>query len=79
MKSLLAMAAIAALIAPVSQASAGDMHHSRYDARHHQQHSQRNMQMRNSPVSMRTRGPRWASPGQCFEDLGYGRYESCDQ
>jgi hypothetical protein len=25
-----------------------------------------------------TSGPRWASPNQCFEDLGYGRYESCD-
>jgi hypothetical protein len=25
-----------------------------------------------------TTGPRWASPNQCFEDLGYGRYESCD-
>jgi hypothetical protein len=25
-----------------------------------------------------TGGPRWASPNQCFEDLGYGRYESCD-
>jgi len=26
-----------------------------------------------------TNGPRWRSPNQCFEDLGYGRYESCDQ
>src|SRR4029079_15070000 len=25
-----------------------------------------------------TSGPRWASPNQCFVDLGYGRYESCD-
>ena len=26
-----------------------------------------------------TTGPRWASPNQCFVDLGYGRYESCDR
>jgi uncharacterized membrane protein len=26
-----------------------------------------------------TVGPPWAGPNQCFEDLGYGRYESCDQ
>ena len=26
-----------------------------------------------------TNGPRWASPNQCFVDLGYGRYESCDR
>lgn len=23
-------------------------------------------------------GPPWAGPNQCFVDLGYGRYETCD-
>jgi len=31
-----------------------------------------------SPNWNRTGGPAWAGPNQCFEDLGYGRYESCD-
>jgi len=31
------------------------------------------------PVAMRQIGPPWAGPNQCFTDLGYGRYESCDK
>jgi len=23
-------------------------------------------------------GPPWAGPNQCYEDLGYGRYEKCN-
>jgi hypothetical protein len=30
------------------------------------------------PTWNSTSGPAWAGPNQCFEDLGYGRYESCD-
>ena len=26
-----------------------------------------------------TAGPPWSGPNQCWVDLGYGRYESCDQ
>jgi hypothetical protein len=32
-----------------------------------------------APGWNRSSGPPWAGPNQCFEDLGYGRYESCDQ
>lgn len=31
-----------------------------------------------SPAAMRTVGPRWAGPAECFTDEGYGRYQSCD-
>lgn len=27
----------------------------------------------------RMNGPAWSGPNQCWEDLGYGRYESCDR
>jgi hypothetical protein len=31
-----------------------------------------------APAWSRPIGPPWAGPNQCFEDLGYGRFESCD-
>ncbi len=30
-----------------------------------------------SPYGMRTPGPPWAQPWECFTDEGYGRYRSC--
>jgi len=30
-----------------------------------------------APVSMRTPGPPWASPYDCYTDEGYGRYLRC--
>lgn len=30
-----------------------------------------------SPYGMRTAGPPWAQPWECFTDEGYGRYRSC--
>jgi hypothetical protein len=48
--------------------------------RHHVRHQYDHARMWNAPVSMyRHVGPPWASPNQCFVDLGYGRYESCDR
>jgi hypothetical protein len=80
-RTLIAVAIAAAVISPVT-ANAGHakrrMHHS-----HH-------AQMWNAPVSMQrgyhnpgrlrhqTARPPWASPAECYEDLGYGRFESCD-
>jgi hypothetical protein len=29
------------------------------------------------PHGMRTPGPVWAQPGECYTDEGYGRYTSC--
>jgi hypothetical protein len=30
------------------------------------------------PVERAFPGPNWAGPNACVQDLGYGRYESCD-
>jgi hypothetical protein len=81
MTRLLFSAAIAAaLIAPMAVDAAPLHRH-----KHHAVHQGR---MITAPVSMhrgtagpswtRPVGPPWAGPNQCFEDLGYGRYESCD-
>jgi hypothetical protein len=32
-----------------------------------------------APVGMRTPGPPWAMPNECYTDEGYGRYSSCDR
>jgi hypothetical protein len=29
------------------------------------------------PYATRTHGPRWAGPGECYTDEGYGRYWPC--
>ena len=29
------------------------------------------------PYGMRTPGPSWAGPNECFTDEGYGRYTAC--
>jgi hypothetical protein len=73
---LIAAAVAAAVIAPIS-ANAGKSHHSKQRVHQSYHHGQ----MWNSPVAMHRRhiGPPWRGPNQCFEDLGYGRYESCDQ
>ena len=33
----------------------------------------------NAPVYLRTPGPPWAGPNECYTDEGYGRYSSCDR
>jgi hypothetical protein len=30
------------------------------------------------PAWNQTARPPWAGPAECYEDLGYGRFESCD-
>lgn len=34
--------------------------------------------VQSEPMAQRPVGPPWAGPNECWEDLGYGRYESCD-
>jgi hypothetical protein len=63
----MALALAAAVIMPVA-ANATNGH------RHHAHHRG---QMANTYLN--SVGPAWRGPNQCFEDLGYGRYESCDQ
>jgi hypothetical protein len=33
----------------------------------------------NAPVYMRTPGPPWAMPNECYTDEGYGRFTPCDR
>jgi hypothetical protein len=84
---LVAAAMAAALIAPSAADAASTHRHKRHIAHH-------GRMMQKAPVGLyggygayggyaapswnRTPGPPWAGPNQCFEDLGYGRYESCD-
>ena len=74
MKSIFAIGAVAAaLVAPIATADA-------HSARHHARQYNGHARMWNAPVAMyQNRGPRWAQPNECFTDLGYGRYESCDR
>src|SRR3954453_3718049 len=72
-RTLIAAVLAAAVIAPVT-ANAGSSRHHR-----HQHHAYHRGQMWSAPVSTQRRvGPPWAGPAECYEDLGYGRYESCD-
>jgi hypothetical protein len=89
---LLSTALAAALIVPVASAEAASPH--RHKHHMHKHHMYRGGATWDAPVSMRrgyymqhgamgrgwnqTPGPPWAGPAECYEDLGYGRYESCD-
>jgi hypothetical protein len=86
MTRLVLFAALAAILTiPAASADAAGRHHR---SKHH---SLRHGQMWSAPVSMerryggyagpawnRTARPPWAGPAECYEDLGYGRFESCD-
>jgi hypothetical protein len=74
----------ATLVAPADSADAASSHR-------HKHHSARHGQTLSAPVSMprghrgqaggtwnQTARPPWAGPAECYEDLGYGRFESCD-
>lgn len=79
MRSLLAAAIAAAVIIPVGAADAGPGYY--HKKRHHYYRSgpyYRGYPMWRAPVYMGTPGPRWSGPNRCWQDLGYGRYESCD-
>jgi hypothetical protein len=66
MRTFMALALAAAVIMPVA-ANAGTQ-------RHHVYHRGQMW----SAADMRYHiGPSWRGPNQCFEDLGYGRYEAC--
>lgn len=80
-RKLLAAAIAVAFVGSMSAAEAANWHrHKRYYHRHyHAGWYAPAPRMSREPVYMHRRvGPPWAGPNQCFEDLGYGRYESCD-
>jgi len=76
LRSLLAGVIAAGLIVPAAADAATIPTHRRHVAHH-------SRILRGAPVRLyhgyRTPGPPWSGPNQCWEDLGYGRYESCDQ
>jgi hypothetical protein len=62
------------LAGTVASAQAGEWHRHKHHGDHHAR------MMWNAPVSMyQNRGPRWSQPNECYVDLGYGRFESCDR
>lgn len=81
-RTLIAAAIAAAIISP----AAADAAHLKRRPHHSHHHAQ----MWRAPVSMQrgygdfgrtpnqTARPPWAGPAECYEDLGYGRFESCD-
>ena len=82
MTRLFVAALAASLMLPTAYAQAGSSHRHKQH-RHH--FSQQNFghygsPMWHAPVAMRgAPGPRWSGPNRCWEDLGYGRFESCDR
>ena len=74
MTRLIVAALAASLVLPVSTASAG------YSHRHKHYRTYHAGPVWSAPVYMRRHvGPPWSSPNTCWQDLGYGRYESCDR
>jgi hypothetical protein len=74
MTRLIVAALAASLVLPVTSADAGSSHrHKHY--RHYQAGP-----MWSARIYMdRRAGPPWSQSNVCWQDLGYGRYESCDR
>ncbi|MGB9365947.1 MAG: hypothetical protein WCE79_08035 [Xanthobacteraceae bacterium] len=81
---LLAATAIS-LIVPVATADAGSRHKSKHYRHYHGAwqapgyYGSRYYGGWHAPVYLRTPGPPWAMPNECFTDEGYGRYSPCDR
>ena len=82
---LLLTATAISLIAPVATADAGSHYkHKHYRHYHGAWHGRAYYPPRyyggwQAPVQMRTPGPPWAMPNECYTDEGYGRYTPCDR
>ena len=79
-RRLIAATVAAAVIAPAASAATAKHH-----ARHHQHSYSRDDRIYDGrvpeweqPGAFPQSGPPWRGPNQCWEDLGYGRYERCD-
>jgi hypothetical protein len=87
MTRFLLLAGIAiSLVIPVATADAGSRHKNRYYKNPHYgayepgyYGSPRYRGGWNAPVYLRTPGPPWAMPNECYTDEGYGRYTPCDR
>jgi hypothetical protein len=82
---LLLTATAISLILPVATADAGSSKHKHKYNRHHYGAAYAPGYYGhpygyggwNAPVYMRTPGPPWAMPNECYTDEGYGRYTPC--
>lgn len=72
MRRLLAVVAFAVMIAPLLLADAAQ-------AQRQQRTSGQQSRQTYVPAPAPPTGPPWAGPNQCWMDLGYGRWESCDR
>jgi hypothetical protein len=80
MTRLFVAALAASLILPAAYAEAGYSHRHKHYRHYSHQHYHYGSPMWRAPVFMqRQPGPRWSGPNRCWQDLGYGRYESCDR
>jgi hypothetical protein len=82
---LLLTATAISLVATTAAADAGSRHKNKYYGRHHHgawvapgYYGPRYGGWQ-APVGMRTPGPPWAMPNECWTDEGYGRYSPCDR
>lgn len=81
---LLAATAIS-LIVPVATADASSRHKGKYYRHHHgawhapAYYGPRHYGGWNAPVYLRTPGPPWAMPNECYTDEGYGRFTPCSR
>jgi len=93
LRLLLSAAVAAALIVPASVDAATARTHKHHVARHGRALHGAPVGLRDgygyrgygyggsgygTPGSPPMAGPPWSGPNRCWEDLGYGRYESCD-
>jgi hypothetical protein len=89
---LLLTATAISLIIPVAAADAASRHKSKHYRNHHgawhapgsygpgyYYGSPRYHGGWNAPVHLRTPGPPWAMPNECYTDEGYGRFTPCDR
>jgi|SoiMethySBSTD1v2_1073268.scaffolds.fasta_scaffold1082830_2 hypothetical protein len=72
MRRLLAVVAFAVMIVPLLPADAAQ-------AQRQQRTSSQQSRQTYVPAPAPPTGPPWAGPNQCWMDLGYGRWESCDR
>ena len=72
MRRLLAVVAFAVMIVPLLPADAAQ-------AQRQQRTSGQQSRQTYVPAPAPPTGPPWAGPNQCWMDLGYGRWESCDR
>jgi len=82
-RPLLLAATAISLIVPVASADAGSNHKHKHYYRHHHgawyAPGYYGHPYGQAPVGMRTPGPPWAMPNECYTDEGYGRYSPCDR